>query len=140
MPRRALLPPSLILLASLSVLGAHASGQLPIPFPGEEPARCAWSANVLACMEDSGSLYSIATQGRDTYLRGFEASSGRHWAQTGTRYGNLTFFSGVASDGQIWVGTSRGIGWTNISRFSSSSGDSARLSCGRVSGCKQQPR
>ncbi|MCP1621742.1 hypothetical protein [Pseudomonas nitroreducens] len=140
MPRRALLPRLLASFASLFALGAHASGQLPIPFPGEAPARCAWSANVLACMDDSGNLYSVATLGRDTYLRGFEARSGRHWAQTGTRYGSLTFFSGVTSDGQVWVGTSRGIGWTNISRFSSSSGDSARLTCGRVSGCKQQER
>lgn len=119
---------------------AHASGQSPLPFPGETPARCAWSAQVLACMTDAGDLYSVATQGHDTYLRGFEAASGRRWAQTGTRYGSLTFFSGVASDGQVWVGTSRGIGWTNVSRFSSSSGDSTRLICGRVSGCKQQAR
>lgn len=128
------------LLLCLFAPFAHASGSAPLPFPGEEPAHCAWSATVLACMDDSGNLYSVATQGHDTYLRGVEASSGRRWAQTGTRYGSLTFFSGVASDGQVWVGTSRGIGWTNISRFSSSTGDSGRLTCGRVSGCKQQER
>ena len=119
---------------------AHAAGQAPLPFPGEEPARCAWSASVLACMDSLGNRYSVATQGHDTYLRGIEASSGRRWAQTDTRYGGLTFFSGIASDGQVWVGTRRGIGWTSISRFSSSSGGSARLTCGRVSGCAQRAR
>lgn len=119
---------------------ASAAGQLPLPFPGESPAACAWSARVLACMDGVGNLYSVATLGHDTYLRGFDVASGKRWAQTGTRFGNLTFFSGVASDGEIWMGTSRGIGWTNVSRFSSSSGDRARLTCGRVSGCRQRAR
>ena len=118
----------------------QAEGNAPLPFPGMAPAACAWLANVLACMERDGSHYSVATLGRDTYLRGFDASSGLDWAQTGTRYGKITFFSGVSSDGQVWIGSSRGIGWTNISRFSSSSGGQAKLNCGRVSGCSQQVR
>lgn len=115
---------------------ANATGQ---PYDAT-PAACVWSARVLACMDDTGSHYSIATQGYDTYLRGFDAASGRHWTQTGTRFGNLTFFSGITSDGEIWTGTSRGIGWTSVSRFSSSSGSRSRLTCGRVSGCSQQAR
>lgn len=126
----------LLLIAPL----VRAEGSAPLPFPGLAPAACAWSATVLACMQHDGSHYSIATLGRDTYLRGFDAASGQDWAQTGTRYGTLTFFSGVSSDGQVWVGSSRGIGWTHISRLSSSSGGQAKLSCGRVSGCSQQLR
>ncbi|PWU29423.1 hypothetical protein DK254_14895 [Pseudomonas sp. RW407] len=126
----------LLLLAPL----AQAAGEPPLPFPGLPPAACAWLANVLACMDRDGSHYSVATLGHDTYLRGFDAASGQRWAQTGTRYGRLTFFSGVSSDGQVWVGSSRGIGWTHVSRLSSSSGGQAKLTCGRVSGCSQRVR
>lgn len=134
--KAALLACSLLLAAPL----AHAEGTAPLPFPGMTTAACAWLANVLACMERDGSHYSVATLGHDTYLRGFDAGSGLDWAQTGTRYGKITFFSGVSSDGQVWIGSSRGIGWTSISRFSSSSGGQAKLNCGRVSGCSQQMR
>lgn len=134
MPRRLLLPALLCLPTWTN------AGHLPLPFPGEAPAACAWSARVLACMDDAGNLYSVATQGHDTFLRGFDAASGQRWVQTGTRFGNLTFFSGITSAGEIWLGTSRGIGWTNVSHFSSSSGGRARLTCGRVSGCSQQAR
>lgn len=133
MLRRFLLPGLLCLPISF----ASVAGQPPLPFPGEAPAACAWSARVLACMDTQGNYYSVATQGHDTYLRGFDAASGQRWAQTGTRFGSLTFFTGITSDGQIWAGTSRGIGWTSVSRLSSSSGGRARLTCGRVSGCAQ---
>lgn len=134
--KTALLASSLLLAAPL----AHAEGAAPLPFPGMATAACAWLANVLACMERDGSHYSVATLGRDTYLRGFDAASGLDWAQTGTRYGKTTFFSGVSSDGQVWIGSSRGIGWTSISHLSSSSGGQAKLNCGRVSGCSRQVR
>ncbi|WP_374441357.1 hypothetical protein [Pseudomonas panipatensis] len=132
-----------VLLATCLLLSsalAEAEGEAPLPFPGMPPAACAWLANVLACRDSKGNDYSVATLGRDTYLRGFDADSGRRWAQTGTRYGRITFFSGVSSDGQIWTGSSQGIGWTSVSRLSSSSGGQARLTCGRVSGCRQQLR
>jgi hypothetical protein len=34
----------------------------------------------------------------------------------------LTFFTGLASDGEAWVGYSRRVGWTTLNRVSSSSG------------------
>ncbi|MEG6660185.1 hypothetical protein V2A87_49505, partial [Pseudomonas aeruginosa] len=105
---------ALLLLAP----AAQAQGFL----PGTRPAECAYLRTVLACMDRLGNHYSVATGGNDTWLRGYDAASGRRWAQTNTRYGRLTFFSGIASDGEIWVGLSRNIGWTSVSRLSSSSG------------------
>ncbi|HBP0106837.1 TPA: hypothetical protein L5P33_003593 [Pseudomonas aeruginosa] len=122
---------ALLLLAP----AAQAQGFL----PGARPAECAYLRTVLACMDRLGNHYSVATGGNDTWLRGYDAASGRRWAQTNTRYGRLTFFSGIASDGEIWVGLSRNIGWTSISRLSSSSGQRQRLTCGRVSGCSEGP-
>lgn len=122
---------ALLLLAP----AAQAQGFL----PGTRPAECAYLRTVLACMDRLGNHYSVATGGNDTWLRGYDAASGRRWAQTNTRYGRLTFFSGIASDGEIWVGLSRNIGWTSVSRLSSSSGQRQRLTCGRVSGCSEGP-
>ncbi|WP_457931849.1 hypothetical protein ACT51I_28680 [Pseudomonas aeruginosa] len=113
---------ALLLLAP----AAQAQGFL----PGTRPAECAYLRTVLACMDRLGNHYSIATGDNDTWLRGYDAASGRRWAQTNTRYGRLTFFSGIASDGEIWVG---------LSRLSSSSGQRQRLTCGRVSGCSEGP-
>ncbi|KAF1054602.1 MAG: hypothetical protein GAK43_00793 [Stenotrophomonas maltophilia] len=136
--KRSIYPP--LLLALLFTTAVRGEGNLPLPFPGLAPAACAWLASVLACQQGDGSQYSVATQGPDTFLKGFDAASGVRWAQTGTRYGRITFFTGVTSDGQVWAGSSRGIGWTSRSRLSSSSGGQARLTCGRVSGCSQQTR
>ena len=59
----------------------------------------------------------------------------RYWAQTNSRYGQLTFFTGLASDGEAWVGYTRRVGWTTINRFSSSGGASAKFTCSRMTGC-----
>ncbi|ABR84118.1 hypothetical protein AO896_26685 [Pseudomonas aeruginosa] len=131
--------PSLTRLLCLACLSFAASAPAQGYLPGTRPADCAYLRNVLACMDRLGNHYSVATAGNLTWLRGYDAASGRRWAQTNTRYGRLTFFSGVASDGEIWVGLSRNIGWTSISRVSSSSGARQRLTCGRVSGCSEGP-
>ena len=73
--------------------------------------------------------------GSTIYLRGFERAGKRYWAQTNSRYGQLTFFTGIASDGEAWVGYNRRVGWTTINRFSSSGGSSARFTCSRITGC-----
>lgn len=99
-------------------------------------ANCTRSANVLACVDGQGNAYSVATSGSTIYLRGFEAFSHRYWAQTNSRYGQLTFFTGVASDGESWVGYSRRVGWTTINRFSSSGGSTGKFVCGRMNGCQ----
>ena len=98
-------------------------------------ATCTRSANLLACVDPLGNAYSVATVGSTTYLRGFEAIGRRYWAQTNSRYGQLTFFTGLASDGEAWVGYTRRVGWTTINRFSSSGGASATFTCSRVTGC-----
>nr|WP_180202104.1 glutamine synthetase [Pseudomonas sp. SbOxS1]NYU01416.1 glutamine synthetase [Pseudomonas sp. SbOxS1] len=98
-------------------------------------ANCTRSANLLACVDGEGNAYSVNTAGSTMYLRGFETVGKRHWAQTNSRYGQLTFFTGIASDGEAWVGYNRRVGWTTINRFSSSGGSSAKFTCSRLAGC-----
>ncbi|MDU9028060.1 glutamine synthetase [Pseudomonas mediterranea] len=100
-------------------------------------ANCTRSANLLACSDEQGNAYSVMTAGNTVYLRGFEAMGKRHWAQTTSRYGQLTFFTGLTSDGEAWVGYSRRVGWTTLNRFSSSGGSAGKFICGRVNGCQQ---
>lgn len=121
--------PNFMLLGFL-LLTRQAEAQMPTV-----QANCTRSATVLACQDPSGSSYSVATAGNTTYLRGHEVSGNRFWAQTNSRYGQLTFFTGLASDGEAWVGYSRKVGWTTVNRFSSSSGTSARFRCSRLNGC-----
>lgn len=104
--------------------------------PRSEPASCTRSANLLACADRQGSYYSVQAQGATTYLRGYDAPSARRWAQTNSRYGQLTFYTGIASDGEAWVGYSRRVGWTTLNRVSSSSGQRFNLRCNRLSGCQ----
>lgn len=99
------------------------------------PAHCTRSANLLACVDVDGNAYSVNTVGTTLYLRGFEKDDHRYWAQTNSRFGQLTFFTGIASDGEAWVGYTRRVGWTTINRFSSSGGSSARFTCSRMTGC-----
>jgi hypothetical protein len=103
-------------------------------------ANCTRSANLLACVDGQGNAYSVMTVGNTLYLRGFEVTGRRYWAQTTSRYGQLTFFTGIASDGESWVGYSRRVGWTTINRFSSSGGSTGKFLCGRISGCQDAPR
>ncbi|AWY42070.1 glutamine synthetase [Pseudomonas putida] len=98
-------------------------------------ANCTRSANLLACVDGQGNAYSVNTAGSTIYLRGFEAAENRYWAQTNSRYGQLTFFTGIASDGEAWVGYNRRVGWTTINRFSSSGGSSGKFTCSRIAGC-----
>ncbi|WP_435034142.1 glutamine synthetase [Pseudomonas neuropathica] len=98
-------------------------------------ASCTRSANLLACVDAEGNAYSVNTVGNTLYLRGFEKTGQRYWAQTNSRFGQLTFFTGIASDGEAWVGYTRRVGWTTINRFSSSGGSSAKFTCSRIAGC-----
>ncbi|MDB5996235.1 MAG: hypothetical protein JWP42_3371 [Pseudomonas sp.] len=98
-------------------------------------AKCTRSANLLACVDADGNAYSVNTGGSTIYLRGVERAGKRYWAQTNSRYGQLTFFTGIASDGEAWVGYNRRVGWTTINRFSSSGGSSAKFTCSRITGC-----
>ncbi|WP_322845334.1 glutamine synthetase [Pseudomonas sp. B33.4] len=98
-------------------------------------ASCTRSANLLACVDAEGNAYSVNTVGSTLYLRGFEKARQRYWAQTNSRFGQLTFFTGIASDGEAWVGYTRRVGWTTINRFSSSGGSSAKFTCSRIAGC-----
>ncbi|WP_447795410.1 glutamine synthetase [Pseudomonas farris] len=117
-------------LLSLSLLIAvDAWGQIP------SLANCTRSANLLACVDADGNAYSVNTVGSTIYLRGFEVAGKRQWAQTNSRYGQLTFFTGIASDGEAWVGYNRRVGWTTINRFSSSGGSSGKFTCSRMTGC-----
>ncbi|WP_327439255.1 glutamine synthetase [Pseudomonas donghuensis] len=97
---------------------------------------CTRSATLLACSDAQGNYYSVQTQGNTTYLRGFEMQGRRLWAQTNSRYGQLTFYTGVASNGETWVGYSRRVGWTTLNSVSSSTGQRFNLRCNRLSGCQ----
>ncbi|MFM9486794.1 MULTISPECIES: glutamine synthetase [Pseudomonas] len=119
---------SALIMLSLLV-AADAMAQVPTL------AKCTRSANLLACEDAQGNAYSVNTVGNTLYLRGFETAGKRYWAQTNSRYGQLTFFTGIASDGEAWVGYNRRVGWTTINRFSSSGGSSARFTCSRIAGC-----
>lgn len=122
--------PLKIVLLSASLLAAvDAWAQVP-PL-----ANCTRSANLLACVDGQGNAYSVNTAGSTIYLRGFEAAGSRYWAQTNSRYGQLTFFTGIASDGETWVGYNQRVGWTTINRFSSSGGSSGKFTCSRIAGC-----
>lgn len=119
-----------LLCGVLLMVTGQASAQVPSLL-----ANCTRSANLLACVDAQGNAYSVATVGSATYLRGFEVIGKRYWAQTSSRYGQLTFFTGLASDGEAWVGYTRRVGWTTINRFSSSGGASAKFTCSRITGC-----
>lgn len=120
-----------LLLSSLILTFAGQAGAA-VPNP---LATCTRSATLLACVDPLGNAYSVATAGSTTYLRGFEVIGKRYWAQTNSRYGQLTFFTGLASDGEAWVGYSQRVGWTTRNRFSSSGGSRGQFTCSRISGC-----
>ncbi|MGY2291567.1 glutamine synthetase [Pseudomonas sp. SDO528_S397] len=117
-------------LYALLLIATQASAQMPGAL-----ATCTRSAHLLACSDAQGNAYSVATVGNTTYVRGFEVIGKRYWAQTSSRYGQLTFFTGLASDGEAWVGYTRRVGWTTLNRFSSSGGTSAKFTCSRITGC-----
>ncbi|BCX71314.1 MULTISPECIES: glutamine synthetase [Pseudomonas] len=122
-------PLKFVLLGVSLLVAVDASAQIPTL------ANCTRSANLLACVDGEGNAYSVNTAGSTMYLRGFEAAGKRFWAQTNSRYGQLTFFTGIASDGEAWVGYNRRVGWTTINRFSSSGGSSGKFTCNRIAGC-----
>ncbi|QXI38485.1 glutamine synthetase [Pseudomonas xantholysinigenes] len=107
-----------------------------IAMPRNDLALCTRSATLLACQDSKGNYYSVRTEGSTFYLRGYEVASKRLWAQTNSRYGALTFFTGLASDGEAWVGYSQRIGWTTRNRVSSSSGARFNLHCSLIGGCQ----
>lgn len=126
--RTGLLSAALLLLPQLCAQAA---------IPSLKPANtCVRSAFLLRCQDGQGGWYAVAVQGSDTLMRGFDPASGLSWAQTSTRLGRLQFFSGLTSDGEVWLGRTRQLGWNVISRFSTSQGDRARTSCNRVAGCE----
>ncbi|WP_260958403.1 glutamine synthetase [Pseudomonas citri] len=120
-----------VLFATLGLLAAT-----DVSAQNASMANCTRSANFLACTDEQGNAYSVVTAGSVIYLRGFEAAHRRSWAQTTSRYGQLTFFTGVASNGEVWVGYSRRVGWTTLNRFSSSGGSAGNFVCGRLNGCQ----
>lgn len=108
--------------------------------PTVEQATCTRSLTLLACRDPAGNGYSVATRGTTTYLRGYEVAGHRRWAQTNSRFGQLTFFSGWSWDGEAWIGTIQRVGWTTLTRVSSSNGTRSSINCGRLTGCQQLKR
>lgn len=106
------------------------------PSPRLDKALCTRSATLLACIDAGNNTYSVADAGNTMFVRGVESVGNRRWAQTNSRYGSLTFFTGLASDGETWVGYIQKVGWTTISRVSSSNGSRTKITCDRVMGCR----
>lgn len=119
--------PALLLLTPVPALALASGSSLVL---------CTRSATLLACQDGNGSYYSVRTEGSHLYLRGFDTTTRRLWSQTNSRYGPLTFFTGLASDGEAWFGYSRRVGWTTLNRVSSSSGHRFNLHCSLVGGCR----
>ena len=103
------------------------------------PPRCVRGGVLLVCSDGLGNRYGVRTDGIDTYTRGFANAAGQSWAQTNTRYGQLTIFSGVTSGGEVWLGRIQKVGWTTLTRFSSSRGETQRLRCNAMTGCSPSP-
>ncbi|MGN8248552.1 glutamine synthetase [Pseudomonas sp. SMV7] len=125
----------LLRASALLLLAAPTSLLAALP-QGGSLALCTRSATLLACQDGKGGFYSVRSEGSIFYLRGYDLDSRRLWAQTNSRYGTLTFFTGLASDGEAWVGYSRRIGWTTVNRVSSSSGQRFNLHCSLIAGCR----
>jgi hypothetical protein len=106
------------------------------PSPRLDKALCNRTATLLACIDADNNTYSVALAGKTLFVRGYESAGNRRWAQTNSRYGPLTFFTGLASDGETWVGYVQKVGWTTITRVSSSSGSRTKIICDRVMGCR----
>lgn len=122
----------LMLVASLSGLScAYAE----VPVLSGAQVHCTRSAMLMHCTYGQEGYYAFEQRGNNLWLRGHDAATGLSWAQTNTRFGRVQFFTGQSSDGNVWVGLSRQIGWTSVSRFSTSSGDRGRVSCNRLTGC-----
>ncbi|GFM80676.1 hypothetical protein PSCICN_13680 [Pseudomonas cichorii] len=119
---------TLLLLISTQIMAAG-------PRPSVDMATCTRSANLLACSDAQGNGYSVFTAGSTTYLRGYEVIGKKRWAQTNSRFDQLTFFTGLASNGDAWIGTIQRIGWTTITRVSSSDGTRSKITCSRLNGC-----
>ena len=101
--------------------------------------RCVRGGVLLVCSDGLGNHYGVRNDGIDTYTRGFPNAAGQSWAQTNTRYGQLTLFSGVTSEGEVWLGRIQKVGWTTLTRFSSSRGETQRLRCNVMTGCTASP-
>lgn len=97
--------------------------------------NCVRSATILYCANSTSSYYSVAVRGNDTFARGYDVATDQSWVQTSTGFGRFQFFSGVSDKGVIWVGSNRRIGWTAVTRLSTSDGDQTRFVCNRLVGC-----
>ncbi len=121
----------LLLYGLLSHGTAWATG-LALP---KAATQCTRSATLMQCHDLMGNYYSMALMGRTVFLRGHDAVRGLSWAQTSSSTGQGQVFCGFSSDGQVWIGRTRKIGWNVLGRFSSSTGTRGQTSCNRLKGC-----
>ncbi|MEN0105307.1 MAG: glutamine synthetase [Pseudomonas sp.] len=98
---------------------------------------CVGIPGLLLCQDGAGNSYSLVSSGGDTYTHGLPTPGSRRWVQTASRYGQLTIFSGVASDSEVWLGRMQKVGWSTLSRVSSSRGGSQSVRCNRITGCRE---
>jgi hypothetical protein len=96
---------------------------------------CLGSGQIISCEDWSGSRYHISVVDKNIVIHGYETISKRSWTQIQARYGSISFTIGYASDGEVWSGFNRSIGWTSLSRIASSASGRKRVLCSKVTGC-----
>lgn len=122
-----------VFVIGLSLAGAE---EVQAYIPSVVPAATCYVAGwIVGCRRFNGDRYSMEVLENGWRFRGYETDSHVSWGQVTTRYGDIYFTSGVASDGQAWVAWSRKLGWTSLTRLGSSSGRQVRLTCSRIGGC-----
>ncbi|TWI57697.1 hypothetical protein IQ22_00914 [Pseudomonas duriflava] len=103
----------------------------------EETIDCRTLGQTVSCEDHYGNRYYIATVDNFIFMRDYDAISHRTWSQTQTRNRPVSFFIGYASNGEVWAGFTRSLGWTSLSRVSSWSTGQQKGRCGKTIGCTQ---
>ena len=126
-------PPAWSLLLAPSLLCSS------FAFADGLPVNCMSTGQIVSCEDLAGSHYHVSVVDKHIFIQGYDAATQRTWTQTQAHYGRISFLIGYASDGEIWSGFTRAIGWTSRGRVSSSSTGRQTLLCGRVGGCTSNP-
>lgn len=73
-------------------------------------AGCIGSGGLATCYDDSGNSYSVQRLGGQTFVEGYNSSTGSHWSQNSMDLGGMTITNGTAADGGSWNQTTMDLG------------------------------
>lgn len=72
-----------------------------LPFAAS--AQCYGTGSYRTCYDaQTGNSYNIQRFGNQTYMNGYNPSTGSTWNQNSTRIGNTIYQNGRAADGGMW--------------------------------------